>query len=389
MTTSGDEIGPALIDSGLEVLAEGGGAEFSLRRAGERIGLAGSAASHRFGNREGFLAAVGQAALDREVLELERFCADLPAIPCEVAPLASTLVEWLDHRARWSRRQARTICELVLMSYRYPSAHSFNQHYLTLLCAFLRRLCPGLPPGGSQLIALFLIAEAPNWLLLADEAAFKMLSAETAARIVALAIGAAAPTSTFWLEYSHARPELSTARLPNSAASGTKQRILDVVVRMIEEEGPQAVTHRAISANAGVSLSSLMHHFGKRGDLLRAGIQELFRQKLSAKSEHASLRTAAAPYELALYALQDPFLAPLAAAVRRKQGAAFDRPEDLVGGVSLAGEEIASMLKCSMALLGGVSGTSQAAPEIEPFYAALGLAGSEQNRRRGTPAGAR
>jgi AcrR family transcriptional regulator len=78
------------------------------------------------------------------------------------------------------------------------------------------------------------------------------------------------------------------------------------------------VTHRAIARAASVSLSSLVHHFGKRGDLIRAGILLLFRPDSEAAEALGS--TSVAAFELALYALSDPFLAPLTAEVRRRQG---------------------------------------------------------------------
>jgi AcrR family transcriptional regulator len=378
-----DVISPALIDSGLDVLADGGGSEFSLRRVGERIGFAGSAASHRFGNREGLIAAVGQAALEREEVEFNRFAAELPAVPCEAEPLAAVLREWLDHRARWSRRQARTICELILMGYRDAAASDFNKHYAQLSCAFLTRLCPELPPDAAQLMSLYLIAEAPNWLVMADETAFKMLSAETAGRVVAFALRQNAPTSHFWLDYSRSRPEPSLAALRHPTPTGAKQRILEAVVRTIEEEGAQAVTHRAISAKAKVSPSSLMHHFGKRSDLLRSGIQELFRHKLDAQQTVASSRAAAAPYELALYALQDPFLTPLAAAVRRKLGADSAGRPDRPMAASAGHTELVNLTKCAVALLGGARTVLKTLPEIAG-YPSLDLADLKQNRRGGS-----
>jgi AcrR family transcriptional regulator len=252
-----------------------------------------------------------------------------------------------------------------------------------LLCACLTRLCPDLSASAAQLISLFLIAEAPNWLVMADETAFKMLSAETAGRVVAFAIGQAPPASDFWLEYSRARPELSLAGLSQTTPSEAKQRILDAVVRMIEEDGTQAITHRAISAKAKVSLSSLMHHFGKRSDLLRSGIQELFRQKLD-RRDGTLPRAAAAPYELALYALQDPFLAPLAAAVRRKLGAVPHGAPENSGEVSHGHAEMVSLMKCSIALLGGARKAAQILPQIGG-YASLGLIDLKENRRSGTP----
>ncbi|HUO23538.1 MAG TPA: TetR family transcriptional regulator [Caulobacteraceae bacterium] len=311
---------------------------------------------------------MADVVLEREEMELRRYGAELPALPLKVEPLAAALREWLEQRARWSRRQSRAVCELVLMSYRDPAASGFNRRYLETLCAFLTRLCPSLTAGAAQTLALFLIAEAPNWLVLADETMFKMLSAETAQRAVALVLGAQEAPSAFWLSCSRARAETELASPAEPVAEGSKRRILEAVVNMIEEDGPQGITHRAISARAKVSLSSLMHHFGRRSDLLRAGVQELYQNKLSQR-QAASWRTAAAPYELALYALQDPFLAPIAAAVRRKLGA--DMAADIEDGARQGRDELAALLQCAIALMGETA--ADLAPNLAPYCARVGI----------------
>lgn len=342
----GDELRLALIDSALALLAEGGRGDFSLRKVAERVGASGSAASHRFGDRAGLISETCRAALDRERADLARFAQRLPPLEARPEIIAPVLVEWLDQRTRWSRTQARVSCELILMSYREPQVVRYGAQLHAHYVDFLGRLAPTLPPSACDLLALFLIAESPNWLVLADDSQFKLLSQETARRAAAMALGESAETPRFWVDFNADRP---MPQPPADAAEyGTKARIALSVAQIIAHEGAHAVTHRAIAKAASVSLSSLVHHFGKRGDLIRAGVQLLFRPNSQAAPALSS--TSVASFELALYTLSDPFLAPLTLEVRRRQGA---RRADAAG--SAGAREVVELVACARELIGGLS----------------------------------
>ena len=318
-TAGGDDVRASLIDSALGLLAEGGRGEFSLRKVAERIGASGSAASHRFGDRAGLVAEVAAAALTREAAQLAQFADRLPSLPPSIETLAPVLTEWLDQRARWGRTQTRICCELALMSYREPAGGDYGQALRRLYLDFLGRLCPALSGAAADLLAFYLLAESPNWLVLADDTGFRLLSGETARRVSALALGGDPQTSRFWLDWSAKRAGAALAH--PAALTGTKARIAQAVAAIIAEEGAHAVTHRAIAKVANVSLSSLVHHFGKRTDLIRAGVELLFREgsdpSAPATFEEAA-RNSLQAFELALYALSDPFLAPQTAATRER-----------------------------------------------------------------------
>ncbi len=53
------------------------------------------------------------------------------------------------------------------------------------------------------------------------------------------------------------------------AGRPVRERILRATLRLIADEGVDAVTHRAVARRAGVSLGSTTHHFSSRTDLLR------------------------------------------------------------------------------------------------------------------------
>jgi TetR/AcrR family transcriptional regulator, regulator of biofilm formation and stress response len=52
-----------------------------------------------------------------------------------------------------------------------------------------------------------------------------------------------------------------------------EKRILDATMAIIGEDGLQAVTHRAVASQAGVSLGAISHHFPTREELLRSTLR--------------------------------------------------------------------------------------------------------------------
>ncbi len=53
---------------------------------------------------------------------------------------------------------------------------------------------------------------------------------------------------------------------------GTRQSIIDAVLRIIGEDGVAAVTNRRIAKEAGVSLGSVTYHFATQHELLRESL---------------------------------------------------------------------------------------------------------------------
>uniref|UniRef100_UPI0010F87093 TetR/AcrR family transcriptional regulator n=1 Tax=Pseudomonas sp. 2FE TaxID=2502190 RepID=UPI0010F87093 len=53
-----------------------------------------------------------------------------------------------------------------------------------------------------------------------------------------------------------------------------RQRLLDAAAALLAEQGPSALTTRAVAARAGVTEASLFNNFGNKACLLRALLQE-------------------------------------------------------------------------------------------------------------------
>jgi len=72
-------------------------------------------------------------------------------------------------------------------------------------------------------------------------------------------------------------------------AERTRRRLLEAALRLLAEGGPAAVTHRAVSEQAGVSLGATTYWFGSKRDLLA----EVFRVHLAEVHERVGTLAAA------------------------------------------------------------------------------------------------
>jgi AcrR family transcriptional regulator len=70
-------------------------------------------------------------------------------------------------------------------------------------------------------------------------------------------------------------------RRRQARAERTRRRLLDAALALLAEGGPAAVTHRAVSDRAGVSLGATTYYFGSKQDLLG----EVFTAHLAAVHE--------------------------------------------------------------------------------------------------------
>ena len=63
------------------------------------------------------------------------------------------------------------------------------------------------------------------------------------------------------------------AGLAKSGTPSVEERILEVTMAIIGDRGLEAVTHRSVARQAGVSLGAISHHFPTRADLLRSTLR--------------------------------------------------------------------------------------------------------------------
>lgn len=62
--------------------------------------------------------------------------------------------------------------------------------------------------------------------------------------------------------------------------TNTEQRIARCALRVLEKEGPEAVSMRRIAGNVGITPMAIYHHFPSREELLRSVVEKEFEQLL-------------------------------------------------------------------------------------------------------------
>jgi TetR/AcrR family transcriptional regulator, regulator of biofilm formation and stress response len=65
-------------------------------------------------------------------------------------------------------------------------------------------------------------------------------------------------------------------------AARRRRAILNATLRLIGRRGPEAVTHRAVAAEAGVPLASITYYFGSRDGLLDEALRHVAEEEMAA-----------------------------------------------------------------------------------------------------------
>lgn len=112
---------------------------------------------------------------------------------------------------------------------------------------------------------------------------------------------------------------MSVQPLPPAARQArsrrTRRTLLDAGLRLLEEEGPEALTIAAVSARAGVTPGTVYRRFGDKDRLLAALVEEFtdgFRGEYGRRMSRSALPADAGPraaIDLAVRALADTFAA--------------------------------------------------------------------------------
>ena len=86
---------------------------------------------------------------------------------------------------------------------------------------------------------------------------------------------------------------------PTDARSATRARIVDVAARLLQQEGPAAVTTRSVAEGAGVQAPTIYRLFGDKDGLLEAVAEHVLAAHVTAKTriEGASVAAGSDPLD--------------------------------------------------------------------------------------------
>jgi AcrR family transcriptional regulator len=107
----------------------------------------------------------------------------------------------------------------------------------------------------------------------------------------------------------------------NEVAVGTKDRLLDAAEKLFAESGIDAISLRAITAEAGVNLAAVNYHFQSKDALATAVVERRFapinRERLRMLDE---FEAAAGEHPVPVPQLVEAFLAPVLAQLGQRDG---------------------------------------------------------------------
>ena len=255
-----------LLAAAHDLLAEQGHGAFSLRAVSGRAGLPASAITYHFGGRDGFVRAVFVDQLRREK---ERLDNARPPSGLDDGMLAEFLADRVRRSAIAERRDFGALLEALALVMRDRAASDAVNAMIDDEMDYLGALKPDLDVVARLGLTLWQMAELCCWLVLDGSAEFRLASMEGARRAVLAVQGLAIPPEAVRWQL---RYRLDPTEMPeDDGLRGTKGMIADKVAEIMASGGVRQATYREIAHRAGISMSSLLHHFGSGEAMIRAG----------------------------------------------------------------------------------------------------------------------
>lgn len=273
-----------LIFAATELIASRGSRSVTARSLAELSGQSASAVNYHFGNREGLLAATFDAAASDMAAWRAGWWISLRAAPPPEAfpgwflaitldrlaprPMFLVLRELRHHAARSPtfRKQARLEAEAAdqfwteaLVRFGLPAAAAGA-------CADYTESILGIHGGGPD------HPDQTAWL------------GETTKRFCARLAGdrGAAPGWDGWRQFARTRGGPS---LICEGASPSALRIATAAAELLGRDGMEALTHRAVAAEVGLSLAAVSGYFPSKASLVRAAFDRLITTIQTVRSE--------------------------------------------------------------------------------------------------------
>jgi len=378
---------PDIAAAARALVAEEGLRGLSLRKVAGRAGLSLGGVSYQIGDKADL---VRRLVRDAAALRAQRHEAWLTRAArmdlAEPAVLAAVIAGYLDEQVQPDREHALTLEELILEAGREAAPSAEIAALVRGETAFWRALLAESPGGSAhgEAVAHYCRDELPFALALGADADYRLLRAAVSARLADRLRDAGHGG------FAHGFDELVAAmdaravdirRPPAVDPDSPRARIAAAVAGLIETEGVAAVTHRAVAAAAGAPNSTVAHHFRTRDDLLRGGIEALYRGSIGSTAEAPDERAQRggrslmrATRALVLAAARDASLRPFALDLRRRRGEHMGPLVAPIGGgapLDRAAAQAAAMTISGAGFARSTLGEAPRAGDIAELLAAL------------------
>ena len=256
------------------LVMEGGLPSLTLRSLAQAAGVSPSLVTYRFGSREMLVRRMFEAARVRDGAfwqRMEERTGGLALSPGGLAGLMAVTAGAREQVLRWAcASEAARVPALQDIS------RDWSRHGLAFWRSILARagcdeaLAPAM--SACMLWVIRVGLTAPGEALLTHSWMMD-LAHRLAARLFGEGVVSAAD--------SPARQQIEAlAQRGRTPAEGprkpTPERIIDAAAKLAGERGPGALTHRLIAKEAGVSLSSMTHHFASLGEIQHRAFAKLY-----------------------------------------------------------------------------------------------------------------
>ncbi|MPT48777.1 MAG: TetR/AcrR family transcriptional regulator [Sphingobium sp.] len=307
----------------------------AMRSLAQAAGTSVGSINYHIGDKNALIAQlISEEAAQRQIVH-GRWKRRANILMTGQAPVLAMLVLAYLDEAIASREAAITLCELSLEAGLNPAAFPGMGVLLDGEAIFWQELLS--PFYGEQAGALgYAVAsychdELPFSLALGMNADYRLLRAATIQR---LSEGLAGPATGLAVSFDHLVAACGTkstdALYPlvvDLPVGSKKAELAAHVATVISRLGASAVTHRAVAAEAGISNSSVAHHFRTHEDLLHAGMGALILQMRrhitsetsESREERRRMAAIRATHSIALAACRNPQLLPFALDMRRRR----------------------------------------------------------------------
>lgn len=342
-----------ILQAARQRLARSGFRGLTLRPLAQECGLTLAAVTYHFSVKARLIEqlAARERRLDRErhAAFAARF-ADLPVLT--PAALSAALEAYLDEAAGPAALTTAIWTELLLNAAIDEEARAALAPWVEERWDFWRRFFTGRREDPDRWAAAafgYASDEAVHGLVQRDRDDYRLLRAigleRWAAGFPPIAPGLSQPA---FFEAVVARLDpavaLPTRARPGEALQDKPGEIARAAAALIAQEGPDALTHRAVAERAGTPASTVAYHFNHRLDLLRAGLTAIYlaaQGRLELDGVERAAAVARGTVALALAATRDPNLTPFAIDLRRLRG------ENLHGRLPRMGADPARFDRCA------------------------------------------
>lgn len=266
-----------LIEATRDLWCKGGSGEVSARAIGGAAGLSPSMIYYHFKDVEHlYVAAQAESvAAARLWCDAQTAMLDVLGDRLPVDTFAPVLAQLTDSFCTDQRRLALAWRECQILAARTPLFHASRQAWTALWQRFWQRTCARFGLGdAAAMVHYFFEGEGYLHLMPWNRAADRAALDEAARAWVGWLTGRICREAPWRRELVSQARQLSAAV---EARGATRQRIAAAAARLLLAEGAGAINHRAVAAEAGLTLGVVSHNCKRTDDLLRLAHAEVYR----------------------------------------------------------------------------------------------------------------